>query len=108
MCFFLLCAFVAFDSDRGRRMSSVLYALMSLLALPIASFWYWPLHIEPATQLHTLWLAGNRNAWIMVLMQVLLAVSYVGLAAGMLRVIRGSLAETDLSSAPTLATDSVS
>ena len=104
MCFFLLCAFVAFEADRGRRVSSVLYAVMSLLALPIASFWYWPLHIEPATQLHALWMAGNLNAWIMVLMQALLAVSYVGLAAGMLRVIR----DRNPSGEPALARDSVS
>jgi len=108
MCFFLLCAFVAFESDRGRRMSSVLYAVVSLLALPIASFWYWPLHIEPATQLHALWIAGDRNAWIMVLMQALLALSYLGLAAGMLRVMRELRTEADLRREPALSTDSAS
>ena len=88
MCFFLLCAFVAFDADKGRAVSSFLYAVLSLLALPIASFWFWPLHIESATEMHVLWMAGSRNAWIMMLMQVLLLVSYIGLGAGMLRVIR--------------------
>ena len=80
MCFFLLCAFAAFDADRGRRAMSGLYALLSLLALPITSFWYWPLNRESATQLHALWLSGSRNAWIMMGMQVLLALSYLGLA----------------------------
>ena len=88
MCFFLLCAFAAFDADRGRRTTAGWYALISLLALPIASFWYWPLNRESATQLHALWLAGNRNAWIMMTMQVLLAASYVGLTLGILRSVR--------------------
>src|ERR1700739_1591323 len=88
MCFFLLCAFVAFDADRGKRVMSSLYALLSLLALPIASFWYWPLQRESAVQLHALWLSGNRNAWIMIAMQALLAVSYLGLALGILRTVR--------------------
>ena len=64
---------------------SGLYALLSLLALPIASFWYWPLNRESSTQLHGLWLSGDRNAWIMMGMQALLAVSYVGLTLGILR-----------------------
>jgi len=88
MCFFLLCAFAAFDADRGRRTTAGWYALISLLALPIASFWYWPLNRESATQLHALWLAGNRNAWIMMAMQVLLAASYFGLTLGILRSVR--------------------
>ena len=92
MCFFLLCAFAAFDADRGRRAMSSFYTLLSLLALPIASFWYWPLNRESATQLHALWLSGNQNAWIMMVMQALLAVSYLGLALGILRTVRGPAA----------------
>jgi hypothetical protein len=88
MCFFLLCAFVAFDADRSRRAMSGLYAVLSFLALPIVSFWYWPLTREPATQLHAMWLSGNRNAWIMFVMQVLLVVSYAGLALGIVRGLR--------------------
>ncbi len=87
MCFFLLCAFASFDADRGRRAMSGLYALLSLLALPITSFWYWPLNRESATLLHALWLSGSRNAWIMMVMQVLLAASYLGLALGILRTV---------------------
>lgn len=108
MCFFLLCAFVAFDADRRRRASSIFYALISLLALPIASFWYWPLHHEPAKALHNLWMAGNRNAWIMVLMQVLLVASYLGLAMGMLRSIRRPLTEAEIRTEPMAVTDSAS
>jgi hypothetical protein len=88
MCFFLLCAFVASEADRGKRAMSAWYALLSLLALPIASFWFWPLDRESATELHALCLAGNRNAWIMMVMLALLAASYVGLAFGMLRSVR--------------------
>jgi hypothetical protein len=85
MCFFLLCAFAAFDADRGRRAMSALYALLSWLSLPIASFWYWPLNREAGNVLHVMWLAGNKNAWLMMAMQVLLVGSYTGLAWGMLR-----------------------
>ena len=67
---------------------SSLYALLSLLALPIASFWYWPLQRESAVQLHALWLSGNRIAWIMMVMQTLLAVSYLGLTQGILSAVR--------------------
>ncbi len=85
MCFFLLCAFAAFDADRGKRAMSALYALLSWLSLPIASFWYWPLNRQAATVLHVMWLSGNRNAWLMIAMQVLLVVCYTGLAWGILR-----------------------
>jgi hypothetical protein len=88
MCFFLLCAFAAFETDRGRRAMASLYALLSLLALPIASFWYWPLNRESALQLHALWLAGNRNAWIMMAMQILLVAGYGGLMLGIVRTLR--------------------
>jgi len=88
MCFFLLCAFSAFEADRGGRTMVGLYALLSLLALPIASFWYWPLNRESAPQLHALWLSGDRNAWIMMVMQTLLVASYVGLTLGILRTVR--------------------
>lgn len=88
MCFFLLCAFAAFEADRSRRAMAGLYALLSLLALPIASFWYWPLNRESAPQLHALWLAGNRNAWIMIAMQTLLVTAYVGLMLGIVRTVR--------------------
>jgi hypothetical protein len=84
MCFFLLCAFAAFDADRGRRTMSVLYVLLSWLSLPIASFWYWPLNRQPAVALHVMALSGNRSAWLMIAMQVLLVGSYIGLAWGML------------------------
>jgi hypothetical protein len=91
MCFFLLCAFVAFDADRSRRAMSGLYALLSLLALPIASFWFWPLDRESAPQLHALWLSGNRYAWIMMAMQALMAVSYLGLTLGIVYTVRDPL-----------------
>jgi len=87
MCCFLLCAFVAFDADRGRRAMIVLYALFSWLSLPIVSFWYWPLSREGAPQLHQMWLSGDRNAWLMTAMQVLLVVCYIGLAWGILRTV---------------------
>src|ERR1700739_1270090 len=87
MCCFLLCAFAAFDADRGRRAMSILYALFSWLSLPIVSFWYWPLNREGATQLHEMCLSGNRNAWLMTGMQVLLVACYMGLAWGILRTV---------------------
>ena len=52
MCCFLLCAFAAFDADRGKRAMSAFYALFSWLSLPIVSFWYWPLNREGAPALH--------------------------------------------------------
>ncbi len=85
MCFFLLCAFAAFDADRGKRTMSALYVLLSFLSLPIASFWYWPLNREGATALHAMWLSGNWVAWLMIAMQVSLVGCYVGLAWGTLR-----------------------
>ena len=88
MCFFLLCAFAAFDADRGRRAMTGLYAVLSALALPIASFWYWPLNHETGPQLQALWLAGNRIALIMLAMQMLLVASYVGLMLGIVRAAR--------------------
>jgi hypothetical protein len=88
MCFFLLCAFAAFDADRGKRAMSALYALLSLLSLPIASFWYWPLNRQAATVLHVMWLSGNRNASVMIAMQVLLVGCYTGLAWGILRTLQ--------------------
>ena len=87
MCCFLLCAFAAFDADRGNRAMSVLYSLFSWLSLPIVSFWYWPLNREGATQLHEMWLSGNRNAWLMTTMQLLLVACYMGLAWGILRTV---------------------
>jgi hypothetical protein len=89
MCFFLLCAFAAFDADRGKRTMSVLYVLLSFLSLPIASFWYWPLNREGATALHVMWLSGNLVAWLMMAMQVLLVGCYMGLAWGILRTAQG-------------------
>jgi hypothetical protein len=65
----------------------VLYALFSWLSLPIVSFWYWPLSREGAPQLHQMWLSGDRNAWLMTAMQVLLVVCYIGLAWGILRTV---------------------
>lgn len=89
MCFFLLCSFVAFEADRGRRTMSALYTLLSAVALPIASFWFWPLHQESGTKLHALCVSGDRNGLVMLGMQVLLLLSYVGLSWGLLRCIRG-------------------
>ncbi|HEY2469852.1 MAG TPA: hypothetical protein VGI45_18680 [Terracidiphilus sp.] len=88
MCFFLLCGFIAFESDGGRKSTTWLYVLLSILALPIASFWYWPLKQPMGPQLHTLCRAGDRLAWSMLLMQTLLAVSYLGLAFKILRSVR--------------------
>jgi hypothetical protein len=88
MCFFLLCAYAAFDADRGRRAAVWFYAMLSFLALPVVSFWFWPLAQPMGPQLHSLCLAGDRNAWIMLLMQILLAVSYAGLGIGILRAVR--------------------
>lgn len=109
MCFFLLCAFVAFDADRGNRAATWLYAVLSLLALPIVSFWFWPLSQPTGPRLHALCLAGDRNAWIMLLMQVLLAVSYLGLAMGLLRAVREpNAAHVARASEPQLVRDSAS
>lgn len=87
MCFFLLCAFAAFDADRGKRATGALYAVLSWISLPIASFWYWPLNREAAPALHVLLLSGSVKAWLMMAMQVLLVGSYIGLAWGMLRIV---------------------
>jgi hypothetical protein len=95
MCFFLLCGFVAFESDRGKSTTVWFYVLLSFLALPIASFWYWPLKQPMGPELHTLCTAGDRHAWIMLLMQALLAASYLGLASGILRSVRTSKEPVD-------------
>lgn len=108
MCFFLLCAFVAFEADRGKRAMLWCYALLSLVGLPIASFWYWPLKRESATQIHALSLAGDRNALIMVAMQMLLAVGYLGLAAGILRLVREPAADAARLEEAQLVRDSAS
>lgn len=92
MCFFLLCAFAAFDADRGKRTMSILYTLLSWLSLPIASFWYWPLNREAAPALHALLLSGSLKAWLMMAMQVLLVGSYMGLAWGLLRAVQSPAA----------------
>ena len=94
MCFFLLSAFVAFEADRGRWTMLWFYLLLSFIGLPIVSFWYWPLKRQPATQIHAMSLAGDRNALIMVAMQTLLAVGYLGLAAGILRLLRVPAADS--------------
>ena len=88
MCFFLLCGFVAFAADCGNRGIVWLYVLLSGLSLPIASFWYWPLKQPMGPELHAQCLAGSRAAWAMLLMQALLAASYLGLAFGILRSVR--------------------
>lgn len=88
MCFLLLCAFVAFDADRGKRVTTAAYAILSFVGLPVVSFWYWPLNGQPAVQLHAMCLAGNRMALIMLVMQMLLALGYGGLALGVLRQVR--------------------
>jgi hypothetical protein len=88
MCFFLLCGFVASDADRGGQWMSNWYVLLTLFGLPVVSFWFWPLKMEQAVRLHALWLAGNRNAWIMMAMQVILELSYIGLVWGLLRTVR--------------------
>ena len=67
---------------------SVLYALLSWLSLPIASFWYWPLNREAAPVLHVMLLSGNRNAWLMIAMQVVVVGCYMGLAWGLLRTVQ--------------------
>jgi hypothetical protein len=87
MCFFLLCAFAAFDADRGKRATGAMYAVLSWLSLPIVSFWYWPLNRQASTSLHAMWLSGNVNAWLMIAMQILLVGSYIGLAWSMLRTV---------------------
>jgi hypothetical protein len=96
MCCFLLCACVAFEADRGKQVMAGAYALLSFVGLPIVSFWYWPLKRESAMQLHALCMAGDRNALIMITMQMLLALGYIGLATGILRMLR------DLRSEPTM------
>lgn len=96
MCFFLLCGFVAFDVDQGRRWMSNWYGLMTLIGLPIVSYWFWPLHMETPVILHRLWLSGSRNAWIMMAMQFVLELSYAGLAWGLLRSARHSADKREL------------
>ena len=94
MCFFLLCAVVAFEADRGARAMPWFYALLSFIGLPIVSFWYWPLKRQSGTQIHAMSLKGDRNALIMAAMQTLLAVGYLGLAAGILRLLRVPAADS--------------
>ncbi len=103
MCFFLLCAFVAFEADHANRQMTAFYTLLSLTALPIVSFWYWPLDGQSAQELHALIIAGDRNAWIMVAMQILLAASYLGLAFGILRCVRETTADRALKEIPMAA-----
>ena len=59
MCFFLLSAFTAVQVEGLFRWVQYPYALMSLLGLPIASFWYWPLGAAGDVELHAMLLAGN-------------------------------------------------
>jgi hypothetical protein len=109
MCFFLLCAFVAFEANRGKRAILMVYALLSFIGLPIVSFWYWPLQRQSAIQLHAMCLAGDRNALMMLAMQALLAVGYLGLAYGILRAMQESQFESSGQGGPMAAvTGSVS
>jgi hypothetical protein len=103
MCFFLLCAFVAFETNCGRRAMIWFYAVLSFLSLPIVSFWYWPLQRQSAIQLHAMCLTGDRNALIMLAMQVLLVVSYLGLAFGILRAVREPQFESRVQGSPVAA-----
>ncbi|MGC2163825.1 MAG: hypothetical protein WA634_18110 [Silvibacterium sp.] len=76
MCFFLLSAFTAVQVEGPSRWVAYPYALLSFLGLPIASFWFFPLHTASGIQLHALLLAGDRNAFIMAIAQILLLSSY--------------------------------
>ena len=106
MCFFLLCAFVAVEADRGRQGMSAFYALLSFLSLPIVSFWYWPLQRQAATELHRLCLAGDRNSLIMLVMQILLAAGYLGLWFGFMRASREPESRMERSTAPMVTSSS--
>jgi hypothetical protein len=77
MCFFLLSAFTAAEVERGDSWPAWVYALLSFLVLPVASFWFWPLGEASAVQLHSMSMAGDRNALIMVAGQTLLLFCYV-------------------------------
>lgn len=103
MCFFLFCAFVAFEANRGKHAMSWFYAVLSFLCLPIVSFWYWPLERQSAIQLHAMCLAGDWNALIMLAMQVSLVVSYAGLAFGILRAVREPEFESSEQGSPVAA-----
>lgn len=85
MCFFLLSAFTAVQMDRSSRWVQYPYTFVSLLGLPVASFWYWPLGSASNVELHAMLLAANPSAIVMVIGQILLLASYVLLAARICR-----------------------
>jgi hypothetical protein len=76
MCFFPLCAFTAMRIEEGACWIAYPYAFVTVLGLPIASFWFWPLGLADGIQLHAMLTAGDRNAWMMAIAQPLLLASY--------------------------------
>jgi hypothetical protein len=89
MCFFLICAFTALHAEAKRRSVAYLYALLSLIGLSATSFWFTPLGLPNPVQLHSLFMAGDRNGIIEMALQALVLISFLGLGVRMLRDLHG-------------------
>lgn len=85
MCFFLICALTAWHVELKRRSVAWFYCILSLVALPVTSFWYSPLNMPTAVELHSLWVAGNRDALVEMGLQVLLLIALLGLGVRIAR-----------------------
>jgi hypothetical protein len=57
--------------ERRVRWVQYPYTLVSLLGLPVASFWYWPADSGSAVQLHAMLLTANPSIIVMVIAQIL-------------------------------------
>lgn len=91
MAFFLVCALTAIETARTRRFTSYVYAILSAIALPITSFWYWPMRNESAVQIHSLLMTGDRNAIVLLIGQGLMVFCYFWFAALMIAGLRDPL-----------------
>lgn len=77
MAFFLVCALTVKEEEaRPHGWTAYVYSLLSAIGLPVASFWFWPLHEATGPQLHTLMLKGNSAAVLMVAGQAVLIACY--------------------------------
>jgi hypothetical protein len=84
MCFFTVTALTVSVHDRGGKLILPMYAALSMVALPIESFWFWM--AEPsATDLFHLWTHGSRTGLILMAMQAVLLVAYFGLGYAAVR-----------------------
>ena len=77
MCFYLICGLTVAQIDRGNQKLGYAYVILSAMALPVASFWFWPLSRPSGVELHALWMAGDKAGIIMMGMQLLLVYSYL-------------------------------